>query len=126
MNDLSYIALSEAVHLDRKQLDDLGRRLGKPAAEDLICRSMEELAVRLSYTERLYRQNDIENMHKSLDSLAGIATRIGMTALTRVGGDVRQCIETGDAVAMAATLMRLLRIGERSLSEVWGLQDLYH
>jgi len=34
------------------------------------------------------------------------------------------CIDRADRVALAATLARLLRIGERSLGEMWDIQDL--
>lgn len=47
-----------------------------------------------------------------------------MTALARVAGDVTRAIDANDAVATAATLARLLRVGERSLTAVWDLQDL--
>ena len=33
------------------------------------------------------------------------------------------CIDAGDRTALAATLSRLLRIGEKSLHEIWDLQD---
>ena len=124
MNEVSYLAWSESVWLDRDQLAHLYQQLGVSAAENVVCRSMEELAVRLSFTERLHRQGDMANMRKSLNSLAAIADQIGMTKLVRVSGDVGQCIEDGDGIAVAATLGRLLRIGERSLTEVWDLQDL--
>lgn len=53
-----------------------------------------------------------------------IATEIGMPLLGQVTRDVCACIESGDAIALGATLARLLRVGERSLYAVWDLQDL--
>ena len=40
-----------------------------------------------------------------------------------VEGVVR-CIDDGDGVATAACFARLIRLGERSLVEIWDIQDL--
>lgn len=47
-----------------------------------------------------------------------------MTALAQVAGDVAHTVDAGDAVAAGATLGRLIRVGERSLTAVWDQQDL--
>ena len=60
----------------------------------------------------------------SARSLTGIADQIGMNDLSRVAGDVTRCIDARDAVALAATLSRLQRIGERSLTAIWDMQDV--
>lgn len=98
-------------------------QLGEAGAEDVVCRALEELAVRLSHTERCYREARSGDLRKSARSLVAISDQIGMQMLSRVAADVAVCVDRGDAVALAATLSRLLRIGERSLSEIWDLQD---
>jgi hypothetical protein len=118
------LAQQEVVRLDPDRLEALYLQLGESGAEDVVCRAMEEVAVRLSHTERLYRQDRMGDMRKSARSLVAIADQIGMNALARVSGDVTRCIDTGDPVALAATLARLLRVGERSLTAVWDLQDV--
>ncbi len=45
-------------------------------------------------------------------------------ALARVAGDVARTVAAGDFIATGATLFRLMRVGERSLTAVWDLQDL--
>ncbi|MBV1925804.1 MAG: hypothetical protein KUG62_01525, partial [Rhodobacteraceae bacterium] len=89
-----------------------------------ICRAIEELAVRLTYCNRLWQLNEREELRKSARSLIAIAEQIGMTTLARVAGDVTQAIDADDAIAEAAILSRLIRIGEGSLTAVWDLQDL--
>tara|TARA_R110000737_G_scaffold13613_1_gene29474 strand:- start:199 stop:579 length:381 start_codon:yes stop_codon:yes gene_type:complete len=118
------LAQQEVVRLDPDRLEALYLQLGESGAEDVVCRAMEEVAVRLSHTERLYRQDRMGDMRKSARSLVAIADQIGMNALARVSGDVTRCIDAGDPVALAATLARLLRVGERSLTAVWDLQDV--
>ena len=115
---------NENVRLDPDRLGSLYRQLGDTGAEDVICRAIEELAVRLAHCERLWRQHDHTGMRKCTRSLIAISEQIGMTTLARVAGDVTKAIDNGDGAAVGATLFRLLRIGERSLTAVWDLQDL--
>nr|WP_157021866.1 hypothetical protein [Zongyanglinia huanghaiensis] len=98
--------------------------MGEVGAEDVICRAIEELAVRLSHCERLWRQNDMPNLRKSARSLIAIADQIGMSAMAGIARDVTCVIDDEDHAATAATLFRLLRVGERSLTAVWDQQDL--
>ncbi len=118
------LAQKEKVRLDPDRLGELYAQLGQAGAEDVVCRAMEELAVRLSHTERLYRQELMGDMRKSARSLVAISEQIGMHMLARVAMDVTRCIDEGDGTALAATLSRLLRIGEQSLTAIWDLQDL--
>ncbi len=118
------LAMKEPVRLDADKLEELYDQLGDTAAEDVVCRAMEELAVRLAQAERLYRDGKVADMRKCVRSLGAIATQIGMGMLTRVANDVVSCIDTCDVNALAAVHQRLLRMGESSLTEIWELQDL--
>lgn len=115
---------AETIRLDQEQLGALYAELGESGAEDVVCRAIEELAVRLSHCERHWRDKDYTALRKSARSLIAIAEQIGMTALARVAGDVTIAADNGDFPALSATLFRLVRIGERSLMAVWDLQDL--
>lgn len=114
----------ESVRLDPDRLNGLCRQLGDTNAVDVLCRTVEELAVRLSHCERLWRQRDWAGLRKCAKSLIAISEQVGMTALARVSGDVVRTVDAGDAVATGATLSRLIRVGERSLTAVWDQQDL--
>ncbi|QYX58656.1 hypothetical protein K1T73_14160 [Roseovarius sp. SCSIO 43702] len=114
----------EAVRLDSGQLEKLYEQLGEAGAEDVVCRALEELALRLAQTERAWREGRLAEMRKSARGLIAIADQIGLNTLAEVARDVTVCVDSGDANAQAATVMRLVRIGERSLSEVWDLQDV--
>ena len=124
MAEVTILAQNEMVRVDADKLDALYRQLGDASAENIVCRAMEELAVRLAQTERLYREGKQGEMRKSARSIAAIAEQIGMQMLARVAKHVKHCIDVEDETALAAVLARLIRIGERSLTEVWELQDL--
>lgn len=115
---------SEAVLLDPDRLDGLYAQLGTAGAEDIICRAMEELAIRMAQCERMYRQEKWKDLRKLARSLVAISDQIGMTLLSRVASDVTHAVDGRDVVATAATLSRLLRIGEKSLTQIWDLQDM--
>ena len=121
---MTLLKQDETVRLNAGRLEELYVQLGEAGAENVVCRALEELAVRLSHTERCYREGRSVDLCKSARSLVAISDQIGMQMLSRVAADVTTCANKGDAVALAATLSRLLRIGERSLSEIWDLQDL--
>ncbi len=114
----------ESVRLDPDRLSSLYHQLGDTNALDVLCRTVEELAVRLSNCERFWRQRDWAGLRKCARSLVAISDQVGMTALARVAGDVAHAVDAEDAVATGATLGRLIRVGERSLTAVWDQQDL--
>lgn len=110
--------------MDSDRLNGLYRQMGDKDATDVLCRTVEELAIRLSNCERFWRQRDWAALRKCARSLVAIAEQIGMVALARVAGDVAQSVDAGDAVATGATLWRLIRVGEKSLTVIWDQQDL--
>jgi len=124
VQNVEMLAQNEAVRLDSEKLEALYRQLGDISAEDVVCRAMEELALRLSQVERHFRMGEIEDMRKGARSIAAISEQIGMAALSRVAQQLHLCAQTPDTVAQAAVLARLIRVGERSLTEIWELQDL--
>ena len=115
---------SENVRLDPDRIGTLYRQLGEAGAEDVVCRAIEELAVRLTQCERLWIDEEWGELRKCARSLIAISDQIGMTSLARVARDVTNAIDVCDMPAIAATLFRLVRSGERSLTAVWDLRDL--
>lgn len=118
------IKLMERVQVDQNRLGALYSELGEAGAEDVVCRALEELALRLSHCETLFADNRWAELRKNARSLIAIADQIGMSALSTVAGSVTDSIDQGDLTAVAATVSRLIRVGERSLTAVWNLPDL--
>jgi hypothetical protein len=124
VEQVTILKQNERVWLDRDRLGALYAELGESGAEDMVCRAMEEISARLAHASRLFREGQGADLRKNLRSLAAIAEQIGLRMLAQVARDVIGCIDAGDSNGMAATLSRLLRIGDRSLTEVWNLQDM--
>jgi len=114
----------EGVRLDPDRLVALYVELGKTGAEQVISAAMEELAVQISAAQVAASQGAVADLAPAVRALARLAAQVGMTSLSRVAEDVAQCAARGDLVGQSATLARLVRIGDRSLTAVWDLQDV--
>lgn len=114
----------ESVMLDADRLNDLYAQLGHHAAEDVVCRALEEMAARLSHIDKSYGDGNWDELRKNARGLGAIADQLGITVLASVARDVKTCVEAGDPVATAATIARLMRVGESSLTEVWDRQEI--
>ena len=124
MEQLAVLMPEEKAGLDADRLAALYARLGAVEGENVLCRAMEELAYRLGHIDRTHSIGDFDEMLKCTKALGAIADQIGMAAVNRIATDVMLCIQDGDPVALAATVSRLARMGERSLYAIWDLQDL--
>ncbi|MDG1470250.1 hypothetical protein [Pseudosulfitobacter sp. SM2401] len=124
MQVVTQLRLTEQVDLDHSQLSTLYAQLGPAGAEDVVCRAMEELALRLSHCERLFKAANWAELRKSARSLVAIADQIGMKGVSIVANDVTVCVDNKSDIALAATMHRLMRIGEGSLTAIWELQDI--
>ena len=115
---------TEQVCVDQERLGTLYKQLGETDAEDVVCRAMEELALRISHCDRLYRTSDWQKLRKNSRSLIAIADQVGLKKMAAVANDVMSAVDQADPVAIAATLTRLIRVGERSLTAISDVQDL--
>ncbi|WP_343116443.1 hypothetical protein [Ostreiculturibacter nitratireducens] len=122
--ELSVLRHDEGVRLDPDRLIALYAGLGEAGAERVICRATEELAVRIADMRNFVASGDLAALPRAGELLAKIATQVGMATLSRVAGDVCTCARSRDMAGLAATLARLERIGDRSVTAVWDLQDI--
>lgn len=114
----------ESVRLNPSRLTELFVQLGNRGAEDVVCRAMEELAVRLADIEASYWKGDFTKVSKGSRGLIAIAEQIGLNGLAQVARHVSATSSRDDATAIAATVSRLVRMGDKSLTAVWDAQDM--
>ena len=60
---LMQIRPTEQVYVDQERLGLLYTQLGEVGAEDVVCRAMEELALRLSHCKKLHKDQDLSLIH---------------------------------------------------------------
>lgn len=62
---LMQIRPTEQVYVDQERLGLLYTQLGEVGAEDVVCRAMEELALRLSHCKKLHKDKDRAGLRKA-------------------------------------------------------------
>jgi len=112
VEQISVLHLRETAYFDEDILKGLSRDLGPGVAENILCRALEDMAMRFSQIRHDYADGNQRALRKSVHALIPIADQVGLPGLARTGRDVMICIDRGDPVAIAATLARLLRCGE--------------
>ncbi|WP_039002457.1 hypothetical protein [Falsihalocynthiibacter arcticus] len=114
----------ENVRLNPSRLTELFVQLGNRGAEDVVRRAMEELAVRLADIETAYWQGEFSKVSKGSRGLIAIADQIGLNGLAQVARHVAATASRNDPTAIAATVSRLVRMGDKSLTAVWDAQNM--
>ncbi|GAB4385533.1 MAG: hypothetical protein Kow0045_11450 [Albidovulum sp.] len=112
------------MRIDSARMVSLYAELGERGAGQLIERAMEEMSARLTEIQRHADEGDAEALIKSARLLSKMAEQVGMQSFATVAGDVMKAMRAKDGPGLAATLARLQRIGDRSLSAVWDLHDM--
>lgn len=124
MANITTLVFDENIRLNSERMAELYVQLGEAGAQDVVCRAMEELAVRLAKVNETYLAQMQNDLRKGAKGLIGIAEQIGMQKLADVARDVCNCTDNNDPISLGATMARLMRIGDQSLTAVWDLQDL--
>jgi hypothetical protein len=115
--------MEEPARFDPECLEDLCRQIGEVRAEAEVALALHRISESLPKLGTLL-ERDERGFLGEVDQLARDAELIGMATLSRVARSVVDNYTLGDHVALAATLARLDRVGERSIHAVWDLEDL--
>ena len=119
MADLKVLAMQEPVRVDARRLGEIVDELGETAAHNIICAALEQLAQAMADLREAAMQGDMALLLSRAELLSRLAWQVGLTSLASVAVDVAGCAERRDETGLAATLARLMRIGNRSLTEIW-------
>ncbi len=120
----SVLSIIEDAHVDRNRLTELRIRLGDVGTENLVCRTMEELAVLLAKVHTALIRGHLYEVHAAAGKIASKSDHVGLTTLGNVAKDVHDLAATDNAAALSACAARLSRVGEGSLIAVWGDENL--
>ncbi|TMV94971.1 hypothetical protein FGG78_02260 [Thioclava sp. BHET1] len=124
MAQVSHLTCDEISGLDPARIVVLYAELGERGAERVISLAMEDLAETLVGIETAAACGDRAQLTERLSHMEDLADQIGLTSMVVVARDLLNCIASGDGTAQAAVLARLMRVADRSLTEVWDLGDL--
>ena len=108
--------------MDMETLARLHAVLGAKAAGDLIAVAREDLAHRLDAVAMAHVDCDFDGLARAARRIRRIAVEIGLPDLRRVADHVVDCLEQEEPTALAATVARLGRVGDKALAQVGGLR----
>ena len=118
------LPLGEPAGFNPGQLELLCDRLGEQRAEAEVAYALDRLATLLDQIAPLKQKDDHLALEEVLAAVVRDARMIGMATLAQAGRHVLDCLDSGDTVALAATLARLERVGDRSIHAIWDLEDV--
>ena len=118
------LPLGEPARFNPSQLELLCDHLGEHRAEAEVAHALERIAKSLVEIGSAKRRADRAALENLLAALVGDARLIGMATLAQAGRHVLDCLDRDDPIALAATLARLERVGDRSIDAIWDLEDL--
>ena len=119
MGNLKVLAVQEPVRIDARRLAEIVDELGEAADQAIICAALEQMATALAATRDAALAGDTAELSERAEQLSRLAWQVGLPSLAGVAVDVMDCAERRDATGLAATLARMMRIGNRSLTEIW-------
>lgn len=120
---ISLIEPSEPARFNPECLEDLCHKIGEVRAEAEVALALHRISESLPKLSDLLR-DDAAGFDATIDQVAVDAELIGMATLARVARNVLDSHQTNNDIALAATLARLERVGERSIHAVWDLEDI--
>lgn len=119
MSKIAILSMNDAIRIDLQRLEQIVRELGEDCAAQVIGAALEELARALRRTVLAAQERDLGAVVNHADQLSRLAWQVGLVTLAGVAIDVGACAERRDATALASTVARLERIGNRSLTQIW-------
>ncbi|WP_342069001.1 hypothetical protein [Yoonia algicola] len=93
-------------------------------AEEIVCRMLEDLAMRLDMLQRARAGQAFAKMQRPAVRIGVVADHIGLTEVSIAAGHVCACVGQKDWIALDATMARLERGFDMAVSEVWNFRDL--
>ncbi len=85
---------------------------------------VEDISERLADIEWRYRQGSLTELAREAQIVSRLSSEIGLISLARVVRDLGISADRGDMIAFRAVWQRLVRIGDRSLAQVWEVPGL--
>ncbi len=121
--DVVVLNCRHQMHFDPAPLVRIFAQTDIVAAEDLVSRMLEEIAVRLDVMQRGLAVCDFRQMRRPARRIGDIAAQIGLTEVAIAAVHVRCCLMQEDGVALEATMARLERAFDVAVSEIWNFRD---
>ena len=122
--DVVVLSCPNLLHFDPAPLTRLFAGKPQTEAEEIVCRMLEDIALRLDVMQRGVAARNFEEVKRPARRVEMVAERMGLMEVAVAAGHVRNCLDQGDGVAIEATMARLERGFDVAVNEIWSFRDL--
>lgn len=113
-----------SLRLDPEPLVQIFADQGEVAAEETVCRALEDLARRINDLQSPRERSAFDEIGKPVHRIAAIAGQIGLIEVSIAAESVAQAAKQKDGIALEATMARLERGFDSAISQVWNFSAL--
>lgn len=124
MATLAVLRHDEGIRVDAGRVAMIYAGRSRREAEEILQRGIEGLVARVARMQRHFDAADRPALVRSARFAVRMADQLGMASFGLVAQDLIRATEAQDGPAEAATLARLLRIVNRSVSAIHDLRDM--
>ncbi|MEL6838141.1 MAG: hypothetical protein AAFP85_02545 [Pseudomonadota bacterium] len=118
--DVIVLRCADPLHFDPTALNALCAKKGIEEAEEVVCRVLEDIAMRLDILQQGRDDSRFDLMFKPARRIGLVAGQIGLTEVSAAAGHVVICLQQMDGIALEATMARLERAFDVAISEIWN------
>lgn len=123
-SDVIALNCAHSLQFDPEPLRRLFAAKDFHVAEEVVCRMLEDIALRLDMLQRGLASTTFEQMHRPARRIGFVARELGLTEVVAAAEHVRTCLDQADGIAVKATMARLERGFDVAVSEIWNFRDL--
>lgn len=121
VSSVTVLRCPDQLDLDPEPILTFAQSHSPDEVEEMICRALEDIAVRLDRLQAARAAGAFEHMCNPARRIAVIAGGLGMRDVVHAAHHVGGAAESGSAVAVSATLARLERNFDASIGAVWSV-----
>jgi len=123
-SDVVVLPCALQLHFDASPLVRLFAERDMHEAENIVCRMLEDIALRLDMLQSGMAEQNFATMHRPAQRIGAVADQIGLLEVAVAASHVRACLTQNDGIALEATMARLERGFDAAVSEVWTFRNL--
>lgn len=120
---VTFLRCKDLVVLDRDPVFEILATRGALTGEAIICRALEDIALRLDTLQDAVRAHGFEAVEKPAKRIQHVGAQLGLTDVIRSAAHVATAARQSDGVALSATMARLERAFDVAIAEVWRFRD---
>jgi len=113
------------LRLNPDPLADIYATQGEDVAEDIVCRTLADLANRISDVQEIHERCAFADMPLPARRISAVAGQIGLLEVSIAAAHLGNAAAQGNGIAIEATLSRLERCFDLAMTEVWNFQSEY-